>query len=411
MKLRRHLVTLLICGLLGSLASCGDDDNGDEAASGAGGKVSTGGSGGKAASGSGSDGSGGTGGSFDATTCESVTSDIDRAVCAADAFLGTLSSTELSSIKLAFSDSASRTKWSNLPGTARPGLKMGDLSTVTQEAALAMLETVLSDDGIEDLVGVRAADGFLGSQSSSGGMMMGGGGGLSYSADNYYVAILGTPSSTDDWEIMFGGHHMAYNVTFLAGKGYPVPNHIGVEPKASFTINGSSYEPLSDEGEAIVNAFKSLSSADLASAYLTGQTFADVLIGPVEYGTGSKDAVTAKYPSGANRTGVKVSSLSEDQQALVKAAIEAWVGDYNASISESLLAAYTSDEAYADTLLSWGATTQSTGIDVDVDKTYMRIDGPRVWIEVSCQAGVVIQDKTHYHTIFRDKQYDYGGEL
>ncbi|MEY4576379.1 MAG: hypothetical protein RL701_1082, partial [Pseudomonadota bacterium] len=49
--------------------------------------------------------------------------------------------------------------------------------------------------------------------------------------------------------------------------------------------------------------------------------------------------------------------------------------------------------------------------DVDLDKTYMRIDGPRAWIEVSCQAGVVIQGQTHYHTIFRDKTYDYGGTL
>ena len=50
-------------------------------------------------------------------------------------------------------------------------------------------------------------------------------------------------------------------------------------------------------------------------------------------------------------------------------------------------------------------------LDVDVDKTYMRIDGPRAWIEVACQSGVVIQGKTHYHTINRDKTYDYGDTL
>jgi hypothetical protein len=41
----------------------------------------------------------------------------------------------------------------------------------------------------------------------------------------------------------------------------------------------------------------------------------------------------------------------------------------------------------------------------------MRIDGPRVWIEIACQAGIVIQGQTHYHMMFRDKSYDYFNEL
>jgi hypothetical protein len=417
MKLRTQLIAPICGGLMTVLLACGDDD--DSAVAGTGGNAADSGSGGKTSGSSGTTGgSGGStaagSGSFDSTACDSETTDIDKAVCAANGFLGTLSSSETSSIKLEFSDSASRTKWSNLPGVARAGLKMGDLSATTQQAALAMMRTVLSDAGVSDLTGVRAADDYLGSQSSSGmtmggGMMMAGGGSM-YSSNNYYVAVFGTPSTTKSWEITFGGHHMAYNVTFLGGQGYPVPNHIGVEPKASFTINGSSYEPLTEEGSAIVALFKSLSTSDLGSAYLDGQTFADVLIGPVEYGTGSEDAVKAKYPSGDNRKGVKVSSLSGDQRVLVKKAIEAWVGDYASSISGPLITEYTSDAAYADTLLSWGGT-QSSGIDVDADKVYVRIDGPRLWIEVACQAGVVIQGKTHYHTIFRDKQYDYGGTL
>jgi hypothetical protein len=43
--------------------------------------------------------------------------------------------------------------------------------------------------------------------------------------------------------------------------------------------------------------------------------------------------------------------------------------------------------------------------------TYFRIDGPRLWIEVACQGGVVIRGQTHYPTIFRDKQMDYGNAL
>jgi hypothetical protein len=41
----------------------------------------------------------------------------------------------------------------------------------------------------------------------------------------------------------------------------------------------------------------------------------------------------------------------------------------------------------------------------------MRIDGPRVWIELVCQGGVVIRNATHYHSVFRDKTMDYGNSL
>ena len=41
----------------------------------------------------------------------------------------------------------------------------------------------------------------------------------------------------------------------------------------------------------------------------------------------------------------------------------------------------------------------------------MRIDGPRVWIEIAVQSGIVIRGQTHYHMMFRDKTYDYYDEL
>ena len=330
--------------------------------------------------------------------CASATTTIDKAVCQANGFLAGLSTTELATANLSLSDTASRTKWSNLPTglVTRAGVQLGALSAANQANALALMSVVLSDTS--DLVGVRAADDYLAAN----------GGGTSYGAGLYYVAIFGTPSATGDWAIMFGGHHMAYNLMFSGGVGYPTPNHLGVEPKAAFTLDGQSYAPLAGEGNAMVAIFNQLSTADLSTAHLSG-TFSDVVVGPVEYATGSSAAAKAKFPTGANRTGVLVSSLSATQQALVTAAIGAWVSDFDSSISSSLLADYTSSDAYADTYVAWGGTASAP--DVDVSGTYMRIDGPRAWIEVACQSGIVIRDLTHYHTIYRDKTLDYGNSL
>ena len=132
---------------------------------------------------------------------------------------------------------------------------------------------------------------------------------------------------------------MAYNVTYLAGTGYPTPNHIGAEPKTAFTLNGATYAPVADEGDAMVAMYSSLSTQQLDAAYLEG-TYSDVVLGPVEFGTGSYDKVV--FPAQA---GVLVSSLSESQRALVTAAIKKWVSDFAPAISEPLVAAYTSADA------------------------------------------------------------------
>jgi hypothetical protein len=323
---------------------------------------------------------------------------MDKAVCQAQGFLGTLSATELTTANPAMTDTTARTKWSNLPTgmVARGGIKMGSLSTNSQAAALELMKTVLSADGYSDLDGIRAADSYLGT-------MQGG-----YGADLYYVAIFGTPSATGQWEVMFGGHHMAFNIVYSGGEAHPTPNHQGAEPKAPFTLNGTTYAPVQGEGAAMQAIFTSLDSTQLASAYLSGQTFGDVLIGPVEYGTGSSTAAKNKFPTGTNRKGVLVSSLSADQQALVTASIAQWVGDYDTDTATRLMTAYTG--AYSDTYVAW-AGTQSAGVDVDKNGTYMRIDGPRAWIEIACQGGIVIQGVTHYHMIYRDKSDDYAGTL
>jgi hypothetical protein len=332
--------------------------------------------------------------------CEGSASNAEAVVCTADAFLASLSDAEVASVQYAWDDTTSKTLWSNLPPAMVPraGLQFGDLSDTSRAAAYTVARAALSDAGYADFKGVLAADDYLNAN----------GGGSDYGSVNYSIAFFGTPSVDGDWMLMIGGHHMAWLITYEAGVGYPTPNHLGSEPKSSFTLNGVSYSPVSDEGAAFEAIFAGMFTDELASARLTGQVFGDVLLGPDEYGTGSSDAVN--YPTGTDRGGVAVSTLSSAEQAKVVAAVEAWVDDFDPEVSDTLMTAYTSDDDLADTLVAWAGST-SAGPDVDVSGTYFRIDGPRLWIELACQGGIVIQGQTHFHTIYRDKQTDYGGEL
>jgi hypothetical protein len=96
-----------------------------------------------------------------------------------------------------------------------------------------------------------------------------------------------------------------------------------------------------------------------------------------------------------------VSSLSASQQALVKAAINSYAADAN----NGQAAAYLTDAALAQTYIAWASYS-----DLSTRGSYVRIDGPRVWIEFSVQSGVVYSPN-HYHSIWRDKQLDYGGNF
>ncbi len=335
-----------------------------------------------------------------ASSCdEDSTSQIDALICATEMFIDTLSESEQASVLYDWDNSnTERTIWSNLPtgNVQRNGMRIGELSDAAYSALIDVAQILLNDEGYEDFQGVLAADDYLQEQ----------GGGSTYSSANYYIAIFGTPSRDESWMIQLGGHHLAYNVTFVDGVGYPVPNHLATEPKAAFELNSTTYAPIVEEGDAMVAMFDALSSAELSEAYLSGESYSDVLVGP-DNGSGT---YPTDYPTGDDRGGILVSSLTEAQQALVIAAMAQWVDDYQAEISDPLMADYTTDEALADTYIAW-AGSQSAGVDVDTNGTYLRIDGPRVWIELACQGGVVIRGETHYHTIYRDKEMDYGNTL
>lgn len=328
--------------------------------------------------------------------CADSAAGADETSCIAQAFLDSLDETALTSASYEFSDATNRTCWSNFPEAllqqgGRPGVALGDISSDSQGIAFALAQSVLSAAGYIDFIGVLAADDYLGSSD-------GGNAGGTYSSNNAKIAIFGTPGLTGNWMMFIGNHHIAVLVTFVDGVGYPVPYHLAVEPRLEFTYNGSSFSPMVGDGDNFMAAFTQLSDDDKASSTLGG-TINGLLLGPVEYCTGTKASVS--YPTPA---GITVASLAQEQQDLVTAAIEEWVRDFADYIADPLMASYTA--SYAETFIGW-----SGALDQSVQGSYLRIDGPQLWMELSVEGGIVIRDQTHYHTMYRDKTFDYGNTL
>ena len=320
------------------------------------------------------------------TDCSTATTTTARVVCAADAFLATLTDAQKASVVLAYSQT-SAIKWSNLPcGSAcRVGLQLSSLTTAQVAAALAVVQAATgttANEGYDEAMQIRAADDILGTINSSG-----------YSSGIYFIAFLGTPSTTSTWQLQFGGHHLAINKTYNAGAVQgATPQFEGVEPTSWTATNGTVYAPLSSEHDAMAAMLASLSDDQLAGAKLSS-TFSDVVLGPTNDG---------KFP--ATKVGIQVSSLSSDQQALVLAAMKPWVLDTDDATAASLLATYQNE--LANTYIAYAGNATLTN-----NADYVRIDGPSVWIEFVCQTGVVYQNQIHYHSIWRDHTRDYGGNF
>lgn len=319
-------------------------------------------------------------------------------VTAANAFLATLSTTQQSSVVLSRTQ-ANAIKWSNLPcgNSCRNGIAFSTLSAAQLAAAQAVVKAAMGtagNNGSEEAMQIRAADDVLGLTRSG------------YSSGLYYLAFLGTPSTTGEWQLQFGGHHLAVNVTFNGGAVTgATPLFEGVEPK-SWTVTGTTttancaaapgtsastttFAPLYDEQQGMAAMLASLSSTQLAAAKLS-TTFTDVLLGPGQDG---------QFP--ATKVGLPVNSLSTAQKALVLAAMKPWVQDADDTTAATLLATHESE--LDSTYISFsGNATLSNNAD------YVRIDGPSVWIEFVCQSGVVYSSQIHYHSIWRDHKRDYG---
>jgi uncharacterized protein DUF3500 len=315
-----------------------------------------------------------------------------RVVAAAQKVLSTLD--EAGRAKMQFPiDSDQRTRWSNLPTGAftRQGLRLGDLTPAQRSAAMALLETAFSAAGYRKVTEImRADDAFRDSRSGppggpppgrGGGAPRGGRGPVAFGSDEYYLAFVGTPSTTARWIMQFGGHHLAINMTFTGARATLAPSHTGAQP-ATFTIEGRTIRPLGQESDRAFALLASLNPEQQKQAILP-YAVTDLVLGP------GQDGRTIQPE------GLRASTLSASQQTTLMEIVREWAGIAHDSFAGPRLDEIRSN--LPQTYFAWsGPTTPGSA-------AYFRIQGPTLVIEYAPQ-----RDVDHIHTIYRDPTNDYG---
>jgi hypothetical protein len=275
-----------------------------------------------------------------------------------------------------------KARWSNLPSGVfkRDGVRLGDLTTAQRTAAMALLETAFSASGYRKVTEIMRGDDMLLGGAGRGGPR-GGGRGPAFGSDEYYLAFVGAPSTTDPWMLQFGGHHLAINMTFGGSRATLAPTLTGAQP-ATYTVEGRTIRPLGQENDRAFALIASLSPEQRKQAILP-YAVSDLVLGP------GQDGRTIQPE------GLRVSTLSSPQQTTVMEIVREWAGIANEAFAAPRLADIRAN--LPETYFAWSGPTTPGSV------AYFRIQGPALVIEYAPQ-----RDVDHIHTIYRDPTNDYG---
>jgi Protein of unknown function (DUF3500) len=327
------------------------------------------------------------------TSAETSAEATKQIVSAAQALLATLDGAGRAKVQFPF-EGPQKARWSNLPSGIfqREGLRIADLTSTQRDAVRTLLTTALSRQGYEKVAAIMQGDEVLrqGEPANGpgggrrGGRPGGPGGGVNFGKDQYFLALLGTPSPTQPWMLQFGGHHLAINLTMGGSQASMTPSLPAAQP-ATYTIEGRTVRPLGAENDKAFALINALDNAQRSQAILPYRV-ADLVLGP------GQDGRTIQPE------GIRASALTASQQAMLLELAREWAGIVHDAFATARMAEIKAN--LPNTYFAWsGPTTNGSA-------AYFRVQGPTVVIEYAPQGGV-----DHIHTIYRDPTNDYGARF
>jgi len=318
-----------------------------------------------------------------------------RIVAAAQALLTTLDDSGRATVQFPYAGPQT-TRWSNLPSPMfeRRGLRLADLTEPQRAAVMQLLTAALSRDGYQKVLDIMEGDEVL-RRGGGGGRGFGRGGpggpggpagrgGPAFGRDQYYLAFLGAPSTTQPWMLQYGGHHLAINLTIGGSQASMTPSLPAAQP-ATFTVEGRTVRPLGDENDKAFALVNALDATQRGQAVLNYRV-ADLVLGP------GQDGRTIQPE------GLRASAMTPAQQTMLLEIVEEWAGIMNEAYAAPRMAEIKSN--LSQTYFAWSGPTSNGSA------AYFRVQGPTIVIEYAPQGGI-----DHIHTIYRDPTNDYGAKL
>jgi len=302
---------------------------------------------------------------------------------AAAALAASLSGPARDKAMLAF-DAPERVQMNYIP-IVRAGVPLNELAESQQSHAWSLLRAGLSETGFATARSIVSHEDILRDLEQS----QGAANYMRRQPGLYYTALFGTPGADAAWGWRFEGHHLSVNVTHAGAEGEIVaplfmgsnPAKVPSGPKAGLRILAAE----EDAARALLTLFD---EAQKALVVIAPETTNDIV---------SKNLPKVEPMQFA---GLAVKDMTAPQQKQLRALLDVYASRLPAAQKASQLARM--EKAGFNTLhFAWAGGT-AVG-----QKHYYRIHGPTLLVEYDNSQN----DGNHVHSVWRDLQHDYGGDL
>lgn len=267
----------------------------------------------------------------------------------------------------------------------RGGVPLGDMTDAQKGQVDVLLKAALSADGFAKAKQIVAHEDILRELERGQGV-------ANYQRRNpslYYLALFGDPSPRAPWGWRFEGHHLSVNVTHRGADG-------DVVAPLFFGANPARVPSGPHKGLRILAAEEDLARALVTSFAPAART--RVVIAPET----TNEIVTKNAPKvdGLSYAGVPAAEMTPAQRTQLRALIDVYAKRLSPREAASQLARIDA-AGFEKVYFAWAG-----GLEVG-QKHYYRVHGPTFLIEYDNSQN----DGNHIHSIWRDLERDFGGDL
>ncbi|MBM3290584.1 MAG: DUF3500 domain-containing protein [Candidatus Hydrogenedentes bacterium] len=277
-------------------------------------------------------------------------------------------------------NSDERLNWHFVP-KARLGLPLKDMNDKQKELALALLKTLLGQEGFDTVETIRSLEEIL--------HVLEGGKGPVRDTELYYFTVFGAPSEKESWGIRYEGHHLSLHWTITGGKVVSTfPQFLGSNPGEVKDGPKKGTRPLGAVEDLARNLVKSLDETQRAAAVLQQSVPADIITGA------SREAAIE------GDLGLPYSAMNQEQQGTLISLVQVLANIQRPELAEDRLAKLRAAGLDAVRFAWIGGFEKG-------EKHYYRVHGPTFVIEYDNTQN----NANHIHVVWRDFKGDFGRDV
>ncbi|MEM1384087.1 MAG: DUF3500 domain-containing protein [Pseudomonadota bacterium] len=281
-------------------------------------------------------------------------------------------------------DSRTRRRWNYMLGArTAPGLPLEDMQPEQKDAALDLLSSALSEEGMTKAERIMLQQDILRDEWGKGPSHR--------NRERFSTAIFGTPSEDGAWAWRFEGHHLTLSFTLLGSTVISItPSSFSSEPNTVPSGPHKGMVVLPDEETLGRILYADLTETTRKAALIRDRSYGNIITR-----AGSEDALDDA------REGVALGDLSTQQAQIAERLMQVYaVDNFAAPLAEEQRGRLAIGDPMA-VRFGWA------GADLGGPSIYYRLHGESFLIEFA----TVRNQPLHHHTIRHDLERNLGDHL